>query len=83
MTKDQTVLRVRKEIMPAVEAYEKTVTPGNPFGCKEKLKKVVKIYDECKKGLNGSMPSANKIGYGHVRDKLNEAMSHHGLQHSY
>jgi hypothetical protein len=83
MIKDPAVLRVRKEIMPAIEAYEKTVTSGKPFGCKTTLQKVVKIYDECKKGLNGSMPSANKIGYGHIRDKMNEAMAYHDLTHSY
>lgn len=83
MTKDLNVLKVRQVIMPAVEAYEKTVTPGNPFGCKEKLEKVVKIYDECKKGLNGSMPTANKIGYSHIRNTMIDAMAHYNLKHSY
>ena len=83
MTQDQKVLRVRREVMPAVEAYKKTITPGNPFGCKETLKKVVKIYDECKQGLNGAMPSANKIGYGDLRDHMNNAMAHYNLKHSY
>jgi hypothetical protein len=53
MTHDQNVLRVRKEMMPKIEAYQKTITTEKPFGCKEKLQKVVNAYDECKKVLNG------------------------------
>lgn len=83
MTTDQRILRVRKVIMPAVEIFEKTITSEQPHGCPQALKKVVKIYDECRSALGNHMPTANKIGYGHIRNKMNEAMSHYGLRHSY
>jgi hypothetical protein len=82
MTHDVRVLQVRKKIIPEVEAYEKTITSEKPFGCKQKLEKVVHAYDECKK-VFGQMPSANKIGYGHIRDRMNNAMEHYSLKHSY
>ncbi len=83
MTADSKVVRVRKEIMPAIEEYWGTRSKKNPHGCPEKLKRVVKIWDECKQGLNGSMPTANKIGYADRRDDLNASMEHYGLRHSY
>ena len=69
--------------MPAIEDYWKTRNQENPHGCSKKLSRVVKIWDECKKGLNGSMPTANKIGYGDKRDALNASMVHFNLKHSY
>jgi hypothetical protein len=83
MTPDEKALKVRKVIMPAIETYEKTISPGKPHGCKEALTKVVRIYDEFKQMLSNQMPTANKIGYGHVRDRMNDAMRHHNISHSY
>lgn len=83
MTKDRKLLKVRNAIMPAINDYKETITKEKPYGCSEKLQKVVKIHDECQKGLGARMPSANKIGYGDIRDQMNNAMAHYGLRHSY
>lgn len=81
MVKEKRIAIARKEVLPRVEAYWQTCKEGNP-GCREKLSKAVRAFEETKKtfaGMGIKMPSANQIGYGEIRDTLNDHARHYGL----
>ncbi len=81
MPKERRIQVARKEILPKVQDYTKTCKEGKP-GCRETLAKAVKAYEETKSSfaqMGIPMPSANQIGYGAVRDMLNEHARQYGL----
>jgi hypothetical protein len=74
MTSKSNVLKARKNILPLVKIYWATCKNGE-IGCKKTLEKAVKAFDETKMSFEKMgipMPSANQIGYGEIRDTINQ-----------